>query len=109
MGRDALSLKLGTMKKIIAYVSTVRVHWLVEELQVIGIKEIMVTEYFAPVSQISRLELLCQENAVEDVRRVIHKLGTNGTCPDHFLEVKDYNPNEPSHFPLGRRLSRLEG
>lgn len=97
------------MKKITAYVNTVRVHWLVEELQAIGVAEIMVTEFFVPRSQISRLELVCADDAVEDVRRVIHKIGTNGGRPDHYLEVKDFGSNEPSHFLLGRSVSRLEG
>ena len=97
------------MKKITAYVNTVRVHWLVEELQAIGVAEIMVTEFFVPRSQISRLELVCADDAVEDVRRVIHKIGTNGGCPDHYIEVKDYGPTETRHFPLGRRVNKLEG
>ncbi len=101
--------KTQKTKKIIAYVNTVRVHWLVEELQAIGIKEIMVTEFFKPQSQISRLELVCAADAVEDVRRVIHQIGTNGGWPDHYIEIKDYDPTEARHFPPGGRVSKLEG
>ena len=36
------------MKRITAYVYTTRIHWLVEELQAKGIKEIMVSEFFRP-------------------------------------------------------------
>lgn len=97
------------MKKITAYVNTLRVHWLVEELQAIGVAEIMVTEFFSPRSQISRLQLICADDAVEDIRKVIHKIGTNGDCLDHIVEVRDFDPKEPSRFPLGSRVSRLEG
>ena len=84
------------MKKVIAYVNTVRVHWLVDELQKIGIDEIMVTEYFKPTSQISRLELRCGNLWVEKVRKIVHDVGTTGEAGDHYFEVKDLNPDDPS-------------
>ncbi len=87
------------MKKVIAYVNTVRVHWLVHELQKIGIDEIMVTEYFKPTSQISRLELRCGNNWVEQVSDIVHKIGTTGNAPDHYLEVKELDDTNGSIFP----------
>ena len=97
------------MKKITAYVNTLRVHWLVEELEAIGIREIMVTEYFSPSSQISRLELCCEDQAAEKVRAIVHRVGTGGSPCDHFFEVTDFDPNATSKLPLGKRMTRLEG
>jgi len=87
------------MKKVTAYVNTVRIHWLVEELQKIGIDEIMVTEYFKPTSQISRLELKCGNNWVEQVKDIVHKIGTTGNAPDHYFEVKELDSKNGSIFP----------
>lgn len=75
------------MKKITAYVNTIRVHWLVEELQALGIEEIEVTEYFKPLSQISRFELSCEDKLVEKVSAVVHKIGTCGGSADHAFFV----------------------
>ena len=75
------------MKKITAYVNTTRVHWLVEELQTLGVEEIEVVEYFKPLSQISRFELSCEDNLVEIVRAVIHKVGSCGQAADHAVFV----------------------
>ena len=97
------------MKKIIAYVNTLRVHWLVEELEKIGIAEIMVTEYFSPRSQISRFEFRCDGEAVEQAREIVHRIGTSGFPADHFFEVYDIDPNAIDRMPLGDRISPLEG
>ncbi|KAF0138551.1 MAG: hypothetical protein FD122_3770, partial [Stygiobacter sp.] len=96
------------MKKITAYINTIRVHWLVEELESIGINEMMVTEYFSPSSKISRMELLAQDDAVEKVREIIHRIGTTGEVADHSLFVDEYDPKLPSQIPLGQRTSKLE-
>ncbi len=97
------------MKKITAYVHTTRVHWLVEELQAMGIGEIMVTEYFKPLSQISRLELLCQDNEVVTVKRIIHRVGTTGgPPPDHDIVESPYDPKKLLLFPMSVRLNPLE-
>ena len=80
-----------------------------EELQRIGIGEIMVTEYFKPMSQISRLELCCEDVQVETTREIIHRVGTTGMLPDHSIDVSDFDPNRPSVLPLGKRISKLEG
>ncbi len=85
-----------------------RVHWLVEELEKIGINEIMVTEYFSPKSQISRMELLASDERVETTREVIHRVGTTGSLADHLFFVEDYDPSLPSQLPLGKRTSKLE-
>lgn len=81
------------MKKITAYVNTTRVHWLVEELQTLGVQEIEVTEYFKPLSQISRFEFSCEDNLVENVRTVVHKIGTCGQAVDHAFFVYSQKNN----------------
>lgn len=96
------------MKKITAYVNTLRVHWLVEELEAAGIKEIMVTEFFSPLSKISRMELACEDDKVETVRSIVHRIGTTEAAGDHLFVVTDFDPNAPSKLPIGRRMSRLE-
>ncbi len=96
------------MKKITAYVNTLRVHWLVEELEGAGIKEIMVTEYFSPSSQISRMELFSQDDEVESVRGIVHRLGTLGSAGDHTFFVEEHDPRLPGQIPLGKRTSKLE-
>jgi nitrogen regulatory protein PII len=90
------------MKKIIAYVNTARVHWLVGELEAVGIKEIMVTEYFSPSSQISRLELFCQDSIVETVREIVHRVGTMGSAGDHCFFVEEFDPGLPSEVAIGK-------
>lgn len=96
------------MKKVTAYVNTVRVHWLVEELESAGISEIMVTEYFSPSSQISRMELLAKDDEVGRVRDIIHRVGTTGQPVDHSFFVEEYDAKLPSQIPLGKRRSKLE-
>ncbi|MEW6061139.1 MAG: hypothetical protein AB1600_04270 [Bacteroidota bacterium] len=96
------------MKKVTAYINTIRVHWLVEELESIGVKEMMVTEYFSPSSRISRMELLTQDNTVEKVREIIHRVGTTGAEADHSLFIEEYDPSLPSQIPFGKRTSKLE-
>jgi nitrogen regulatory protein PII len=96
------------MKKVTTYVNTIRVHWLVEELEGAGIKEIMVTEYFSPLSKISRLELACEDDKVETVRSIVHRIGTTGAPGDHLFVVTDFDPDTPSKLPVDRRMSRLE-
>ena len=80
------------MKKIVAYVNTLRVHWLVEELGKMGIREMLVMEYFRPLSRISRFEFLCEASLVENVRRTVHRIGTTGDPGDHYIEVQDVEP-----------------
>lgn len=90
------------MKKITAYVNTLRIHWLVEELETVGVKEIMVTEYFSPTSQISRMQLLCKDDCVGRIRSIIHKLGTMGAAGDHFIDVTEYDASNAPPFNATR-------
>lgn len=96
------------MKKITAYINTVRVHWLVEELEAAGIKEMMVTEYFSPSSKISRMELFAEDDIEQTVRAIVHRVGTTGTAGDHGYFVEEYDPKLPGQIPLSRRTSKLE-
>jgi len=96
------------MKKITAYINTVRVHWLVEELEALGITEIMVTEYFSPSSKISRMELFARDDAVELVRESVHRVGTMGAAADHCFFIEEYDPGLQSQIPMGKRTSKLE-
>lgn len=96
------------MKRIKIYVNTTRVHWLVEEFQKLGIEEIFVREYFSPNSQISCLELLCQEHSVESVRKIAHTTGTNGGPVDHFFHVEDFDASNSTARPPGHRMSPLD-
>lgn len=87
------------IKKISAYVNTTRIHWLVEELQRLGIFEIMVTEYFRPLSQISKIEFYCRKDAIEDVTSMIHRLGSRGSC-DHLIDIREVYGDPESIFPF---------
>ncbi|HED06791.1 MAG TPA: hypothetical protein ENI57_01590 [Ignavibacteria bacterium] len=69
-------------------------HWLIEELQKIGINEIKVTQYFKSHSQISLLELKCDNNFVKEVRKLIHEVGTTGNAVDHYITVKDLSQSD---------------
>ncbi|MHB1687388.1 MAG: hypothetical protein ACYCVH_08440 [Ignavibacteriaceae bacterium] len=71
-------------------VNTTRVHWLVEELQSLGIQDIIVTEHFKPLSQISRMVLVCEDDKVTAVKKIIHKIGTCGNAVDHYVFVEDF-------------------
>lgn len=97
------------MKKITAYINTTRVHWLVEDLHAAGIGDIMVTEYFKPLSQVARLELLCQDAEVTNVKGIIHRIGTTGgPPPDHDIIVSQHNPERLRLLPMTIRLDPLE-
>lgn len=86
-------------KKVSAYVNTTRIHWLVEELQNVGIVEIMVTEYFRPLSQISKVEFYCDEHLINDISKIIHRVGSRGSC-DHLIDIKEVTGNPGSIFPF---------
>lgn len=96
------------MKRVTAYVNTTRVHWLVEELQAAGVNDMRVIEHFSPMSQISRLQLLCEDELVGNVRDIIRRLGTTGSRPDFDVAVSDFDPDLPSQIPMGQRMSVLE-
>ncbi len=96
------------MKKVIAYVNTLRVHWLIGELGSVGIKEIKVVEYFKPLSQVSRIDLLCDEEVVDRACRVIHDVGTSGGLPDHLVFVNDFEPKPMDTASLGKKMGKLD-
>ena len=96
------------MKRVTTYVSPARVHWLIGELGSNGIKEIKVVEYFKPLSQVSRIDLLCDEQVVDSVCRVIHEVGTTGGLPDHLIFVNDFHPRPSEPSTIGRRMGKLD-
>lgn len=96
------------MKKIIAYVNTMRVHPLVEELGKNGIRQMIVTEYFTPLSRISRFIFLCTEDSIDIVREIIRRIGTSGNPSDHMVEVQDFDPRTSDSSLSGPRIHRLE-
>lgn len=77
------------MKKVVAYINTLRVHWVVDELLMVGIDDISVYQHFKPLSQISRLELKCDSDKVEAVNGIIRTVGTNGNVSDQLVEIYD--------------------
>lgn len=96
------------MKRVTAYVNTTRVHWLAEELVASGVKQIRVVEHFSPTSQISRLQLCCEEDLVDEAKRVIRRLGSTGSPPDFDMVVSEFQPDAPGRIPVGQRMSVLE-
>lgn len=96
------------MKRVTAYVNTTRIHWLAEELVAAGVKEIRVIEHFSPTSQISRLQLCCEDGLADKVREIIRRLGTTGSPPDFHLLISEVDPSALSRIPLGQRMSALE-
>ncbi len=96
------------MKKITTYISPTRVHRLIGELGLTGIKEIKVVAYFKPLSEVSRIELLCEDYAVERVVRIIHEVGTTGGLPDHIVLVHDFKRRPLNRSTVGRRMGQLD-
>lgn len=96
------------MKRITTYVSPTRVRLLVGELGSAGIKEIKVVAYFKPLSEVSRIELLCEDGVADRVVRVIHEVGTTGELPDHIILVNDYIPRPANRSVIERRMGRLD-
>ncbi|MBF8295254.1 MAG: hypothetical protein HW389_1799 [Bacteroidetes bacterium] len=96
------------MNRVTAYVNTLKVSRLAEELIAAGIKEMRVIEHFSPTSQISRLQLFCEDDLVDKVREIIHRLGSNGSPPSYDIAVSDFDPAFPSQIPIGKRMSVLE-
>lgn len=81
------------MKKVVAYINTYRVHWIVDELQKIGIDDISIYQRFKPLSQISRIEFLCKNEDTDIVHSIIQNIGNNGNPSDHFIEIFDHSDN----------------
>ena len=97
------------MKRITTYVSPTRVRLLVGELGSADIKEIKVVAYFKPLSEVSRIELLCEDSAVDRVVRVIHEVGTTGGLPDHLVFVSDFNQRPANRSVIGRMMGQWDG
>ncbi len=96
------------MKRITTYISPTRVHRLIGELGSFGIREIKVVAYFKPLSEVSRIELLCEDSAVERVVRLIHEVGTTGGLPDHLVLVNDFKPRPVNRSTVGRKMGQLD-
>ncbi len=96
------------MKRITTYVSPTRVHRLIGELGSSGIKEIKVVAYFKPLSEVSRIELLCENSVVERLVRIIHEVGTTGGLPDHLVLVKNFRPRHYTRTTIGKRMGQLD-
>ena len=84
------------MKKITAYVNTLRVQHLMEELSALGVRELKVKDYFSPFPKISYMKLLCEDDKVEKVRSVIDRIGATGTACDHCFRITDFDPGAPT-------------
>jgi uncharacterized protein YoxC len=54
------------------------------------------------------MELLAQDDAMEIIQEIIHRVGTTGEAGDHSFFVEEYDPTLPSQIPLGTRSSPLE-
>ena len=87
------------MKNITAYVNTLRVQHLMEELSALGVRELKVKDYFSPSPKISYMKLLCEDDKVEKVRSVIDRIGATGTACDHCFRVTDLIPGAPTISP----------
>ena len=96
------------MKRIKTYISPTRVHRLIGELGSSGIKEIKVVAYFKPLSEVSRIELLCEDIVVERVVRIIHEVGTTGGLPDHLIFVSDFTQRPVNRSTMGKQMGQLD-
>ncbi len=95
------------MKRVASYIDTLRVHWIADELQQIAVEEIMVTEYFKPLSRVSRLQVLCEDDVVEKVREIIFRRGCVGNRHPYYVEVSDFHESlstDPGAKPVHCRL-----
>ena len=96
------------MKRITTYISPDRVRRLIGELGLSAIKEIKVVAYFKPLSEVSRIELLCDDFAVDRVVLIIHEVGTTGGLPDHLILVNDFKPRVVDQSTIGRKMGQLD-
>lgn len=96
------------MKRITTYISPSRVHRLIGELGSPGIKEIKVVAYFKPLSEVSRIEMLCEDNVVDRVVRIIHEVGTTGGLPDRLVLVNNFKRRPVNRSTIGRKMGQLD-
>ena len=100
--------KLGSvspLKRVTAYIDTLRVHWLSQAMADLDVEEIMVTEYFKPLSQTSRIQVLCNESLASAIVAVIREVGCSSRPGPIFVEVSDFIVQDQ---PSGRFRCRLE-
>lgn len=72
------------------------------------IVEIKVVAYFKPLSQISRIDLLCEDAAVEKVKEIIHRFGNTGGLPNHMTFVTEFKPHPMERLEAGKRMGQLD-
>ncbi len=96
------------MKRITTYVSPLKTLLLISEFGYQDIAEIKVVAYFKPLSEISRIDLLCEESAVQRVQEIIHRFGTNNGLPDHMIFVTEFKPHPMDRLEVGKRMGQLD-
>lgn len=96
------------MKRITAYVSPSKVRFIIGELSSGDVKEIKVVAYFKPLSEASRIDLLCEEGAASRIQLVIQKLGTTDSLPDHMIFVNDFTPKPIDRQSNCKRMGQLD-
>ncbi len=96
------------MKRITAYVNPTRVRLIIGELGSEDVKEMKVVAYFKPLSEASRIDLLCEESSVDKVRGIIRNMETNGSLPDHLISISDFKPKPIERSTVGKRMGQLD-
>lgn len=96
------------MKRVTTYVSPSKTLLLISEFGYQDIAEIKLVAYFKPLSEISRIDLLCEESAVERVKEIIHRLGSTGRPPDHMIFVTDFQQHPIGLLERGCSMGQLD-
>ena len=96
------------MKRVTTYVSPSKALLLISEFGYQDIVEIKVVAYFKPLSEISRIDLLCDEKAAERVKDIIHRYGSRGGLPDHMIFVTEFKPHPVNRVEPGKRMGQLD-
>lgn len=96
------------MKRITTYVSPSKTLLLISEFGYEDISEIKLVAYFKPLSEVSRIDLLCEDGAVERVREIIHRFGSNGGLPDQMIFVSEFQPQPSDRARVGTRMGQLD-
>lgn len=96
------------MKKIIAYMNTASVQPLVEGLGRTGIRTMVVTEYYTPLSRVSRFIILCEDAMVGEPEGILRRTGARGDPPGRYIEVQDFDPRLDGTAYEGSAEHRLE-
>lgn len=96
------------MKRVTTYVSPLKTLLLISEFGYQDIAEIKVVAYFKPLSEISKIDLLCEESAVQRVQEIIHRFGSTNGLPDHMIFVTEFKPRQTDPLEVGKRMGRLD-